>query len=212
LLDQEGHFHKTPRDAIARIDAVEAEIELRAQIETALAYGIRPTHLDSHQWILYSTQLLIECLVRLGREFCIPISLAKNLLKITPAGFSSTLHPGEAVLDCVLSIGPNVEPRQWWAYYERVIRVVPKGISEIVFHPAYDDEEMRAFTRDRETWGAAWRQRDFDILVSTEFSNLLQANSVELISWREIGLCHGVSTSGNSSSSRFDWNPGSMPT
>ncbi len=41
--DWEHNQHVNPRDV---------EIELRAQIERALAMGVRPTHLDSHQYRL----------------------------------------------------------------------------------------------------------------------------------------------------------------
>ena len=40
----------------AALDQVERE--LRAQVERALAYGIRPTHLDSHMGALFTTPAL----------------------------------------------------------------------------------------------------------------------------------------------------------
>src|SRR6476646_3494207 len=48
LVDQNGYFHHEWKEG-EHIDAKEVEIELRAQIERALAMGVRPTHLDSHQ-------------------------------------------------------------------------------------------------------------------------------------------------------------------
>ncbi len=45
---------------------------------------------------------------------------------------------------------------------------------------------MRAATRERETWGAAWRQRDFDFFTSPEFRQLLHEQNIKLITWREI--------------------------
>ena len=45
---------------------------------------------------------------------------------------------------------------------------------------------MRAATRERDTWGAAWRQRDFDFFTSPEFRNLLQDQNIKRVSWRQI--------------------------
>src|SRR5258708_37665710 len=51
LIDQNGYFHHD-WDNNQHISAKEVEIELRAQIERALAMDVRPTHLDSHQYRL----------------------------------------------------------------------------------------------------------------------------------------------------------------
>ena len=45
---------------------------------------------------------------------------------------------------------------------------------------------MKAATRERDTWGAAWRQRDFDYFTSPEFRQLLREQNIQLITWREL--------------------------
>jgi hypothetical protein len=45
---------------------------------------------------------------------------------------------------------------------------------------------MKAATRERDTWGAAWRQRDFDFFTSTAFRQLLQDQNIKLVTWREL--------------------------
>src|SRR3712207_8416663 len=52
----------------SHIDVREAEAEIRAQIARARAFGIRPTHLDSHMRTLYTTRPLFEMLLRVARE------------------------------------------------------------------------------------------------------------------------------------------------
>jgi hypothetical protein len=60
-------------------------------------------------------------------------------------------------------------------------------VTEFVIHLAYDNDEMKAATRERATWGAAWRQRDFDYFTGTEFRGLLEQQHVKLVTWRQIG-------------------------
>jgi len=38
-----------------------------------------------------------------------------------------------------------------------------------------------------DAYGAAWRQRDVDVLSSPEFKKALKDNNVVLVTWRELG-------------------------
>ena len=55
-----------------------------------------------------------------------------------------------------------------------------------VIHPGFDDEELRAATRERSTWGSAWRQRDYDFFTSDQFREILAQEHIKLITWREL--------------------------
>ena len=44
----EGYFYESVEEAVKYGKAIEVEKEIRAQIERALSYGIKPTHLDPH--------------------------------------------------------------------------------------------------------------------------------------------------------------------
>jgi predicted glycoside hydrolase/deacetylase ChbG (UPF0249 family) len=60
LVDSRGYFFPGPREALSQIDPKQVEIELRAQIERARDVGLRPTHLDSHQFLLFFRPELFE--------------------------------------------------------------------------------------------------------------------------------------------------------
>jgi chitin disaccharide deacetylase len=78
LVDRQGYFHQTWTDATL-ISAREVELELRAQIDKAFDSGLRPTHLDSHQYRLQmSGPRLFEVYLRLGRKYNLPIFVARN--------------------------------------------------------------------------------------------------------------------------------------
>ena len=53
-------------------------------------------------------------------------------------------------------------------------------------HLGHDDSELQAVTIDHPDFGAAWRQRDFDIVNSTEFKQALRDHHVVLVHWREL--------------------------
>src|SRR5271165_6299126 len=53
LLDPAGYLWPDTPEAIRNLKADEAEREIRAQVERAIAMGIHPTHLDSHMGTLF---------------------------------------------------------------------------------------------------------------------------------------------------------------
>lgn len=186
LLDENGYF----RQDWLQPDLIrpeEAEMELRAQIQRALAMGVRPTHLDSHQLRLYTNgRALFEVLLRLGHEFKLPVLVARNWFTEWPY-LASSIGPEDVVIDQVVTIEPDVEPERWAAFYEDALRKLPPGVSELVIHLGFDDAELKAMTSDRETWGSAWRQRDFDFFTSPRFRELLRTHNIRLVTWRELG-------------------------
>ena len=52
--------------------------------------------------------------------------------------------------------------------------------------PGVDDAELRAVTTGWDSWGADWRQRDYDVLTSAEFRQALKDNGVKVVpGWTE---------------------------
>jgi chitin disaccharide deacetylase len=186
LVDQQGYFHQTWTSE-TRVNSREVEVELRAQIEKAYAAGLRPTHLDSHQYRLQmSGRDLFELYLRLGREYDLPVFVARDWFTQFPY-LQLSLTPRDVVIDHTVTIGPEIVPEQWPAYYRRALESLQPGVTEFVIHPGLDNAALQAFSADRPTWGAAWRQRDLDFFTSEEFRALLAKYDIRLITWREIG-------------------------
>ena len=98
----------------------------------------------------------------------------------------ASLTKDDIVLDHTVTIAPEVTPEKWAEFYLTALKNLQPGITEFVIHPAYDDEELRAATRERSSWGSAWRQRDFDFFTSEQFRATLAQQNIKLITWREL--------------------------
>ena len=185
LVDENGYFHHDWTGA-THIEPKEVEEEIRAQIERAYAMGIRPTHLDSHQYRLYQNgKELFAVMVRAAHEKQLPFFVVRDWFAERPY-LESELRPADIVIDHTVTIDPGVPPEKWAEFYRAAIGNLQPGVTEFVIHVAFADEEMRAATRERDTWGAAWRQRDFDFFTSAAFRQLLQQEKIRLITWREL--------------------------
>jgi len=185
LFARDGYLYPTEREAAKNINPREAEVEIRAQIEKARAFGINPTHLDSHMGTLFQTKELFEILLRAGRDYKLPILVSKDFAR--GGLFTTSLGPNDIMIDSVITITPAVTSEHWAEFYINAVKNLKPGITELIIHLAYDDEEMRAVTFNHPDWGAAWRQRDFDFFTSAQCRKLLEENNVKLITWREIG-------------------------
>jgi chitin disaccharide deacetylase len=186
LYAPDGYLYPTEDVASSHIDVREAEAEIRAQIARARAFGISPTHLDSHMRTLYTTRPLFEMLLRVGREERLPVMVSREWFAQAPF-LPAALGPDGVALDRIVSADPSVQPERWAEFYADVIKSLKPGVTELIIHLAYDDEEMRAVALDHPGWGSAWRQRDFDFVTGETFRRLLKEHDVKLVTWREIG-------------------------
>jgi len=185
LVDQNGYFHHEWKEG-QHIDAREVEIELRAQIERALAMGVRPTHLDSHQYrLIMNGKELFDTLLRVAHEYKLPVFVTRDWFADHPY-LQTSLGPSDIVLDHTVTIEPEIPPEKWAEFYVTALKNLKPGVTEFVIHPGYDDDELRAATSERSTWGSAWRQRDYDFFTSEQFREILAQQKIKLITWREL--------------------------
>ena len=182
LLDSAGVFPNETAPVAARAKADEVERELRAQVDRALALGIRPTHLDSHMGALFTTPELIGTYIKVARAYRLPFLALRG----DPRSPTPFLTDKDVVLDAVVIAGPEVPRDQWKNFYLKAIADLKPGLTEMIVHLGYDDAELRAVTVNHEPYGSAWRQRDYDVVMSPEFKKALQDNKVILVTWRDL--------------------------
>ncbi len=184
LLDPSGYLWPDTPQAVRSLKADEAEREIRAQIERAIAMGIHPTHLDSHMGTLFSRPDLFAAYVKVAHEYKLPFLafLAANM----PPGISSTLSDKDVLINSVVIANPTVKTENWKSFYLDAVKNLKPGVTEIIVHLDHDDAEMQAVMVDHADYGAAWRQRDYDVMTSPEFKQALVDNHVILIHWKDL--------------------------
>lgn len=184
LLDPDGYLWPEVAPALQHIKAEDAEREIRAQIEHAMAMGIHPTHVDSHMGVLFERPDLFAVYVKIAREYKLPFlaSLDAN----TPKALSSLLLSNDLLVDNVVMAFPSVSPAGWKDFYLNAIKNLKPGLTEIIVHLAHDDAESQAVMVDHPDYGAAWRQRDYDVVTSAEFRKALDDNHIILVHWSDL--------------------------
>jgi predicted glycoside hydrolase/deacetylase ChbG (UPF0249 family) len=187
LLNKNGFFFSTVDSVYRSASAAEVEKELRAQIEKARSLGIDITHLDSHMGTLFGRTDYLKVLIKLGREYKLPVLLSKPIFKM---GFNIDLDSlttdNDVTLDMIYMAYPQNYKDGMENFYTNTLKSLRPGVSEIIFHVGYNDNEMQAATIDHPDYGAEWRQADFNFFSSDKCKTLLKEQNIQLITWREI--------------------------
>ena len=183
LLDSVGTFPREVDPVVARARQHEVEQELRAQVERALALGIRPTHLDSHMGALFASAPLMAAYMKVAREYQLPFLAFRGSFG---GGPPLPLGPHDILVDEVIIAFPDVQPDRWKQFYLDAIANLKPGLTELLVHLGHNDAELRAIMGEHEPYGSSWRQRDYDVVTSPEFRQALADNKVILVTWREL--------------------------
>ena len=184
LLDSAGTFPKDVEPVAKKAKMAEVLRELRAQVDRALALGIRPTHLDSHMGTLFATPELMAAYVTVAREYQLPFLAPRGDPAVAPA---SPLSATDVLVDAVVIAGPEIPRDQWKAFYLKAVADLKPGLTEMIVHLGHDDSELQAVMVNHPDYGSAWRQRDYDVVSSPEFKKALRDNGVILVTWKELG-------------------------
>ncbi len=184
LYDLSGYLWPETAPAATNEKSQEAEREIRAQIERAIALGIHPTHLDSHMGVLFSTPELLAVYVKVAHEYKLPFLAVR--IPNAPAQLLSILSEKDVVLDSVVIANPAVHANEWRDFYVNAVKNLKPGLTEMIVHLGHDDAELQAVTLDHPDYGSAWRQRDYDVITSPEFKKALRENNAILVKWKDL--------------------------
>ena len=161
----------------------EAEAELRAQIERALASGIDVTHLDCHMGPLHLRADYHELYAELAREYRLPLRVTprKVMRKMGFGGILAQLDRDGTLYPDNFSVGGPRGVEDTENHWMSLIRNLQPGISEIYCHPAYARAELQSCARD-----ASQREADFRFFTSDKARQLLKDEGVQLINYRTL--------------------------
>ena len=182
LLGPDGTFPTDTSVVATKAIPAEAEREIRAQVERAIALGIHPTHLDSHMGSLFARPELFAALAKVAHDSHLPFLAVRGM----GGGVPLPTNDKDVLLDAVVIAGMNQPRDQWKEFYFGAIKNLKPGLTEMIVHLGHDDAELQAVTVDHEPYGSAWRQRDYDIVTSQAFRQALKDNNVTVVTWRQV--------------------------
>lgn len=186
LLDEQGYFYPTVEAVGQHADPLEAEREIRAQIERAIAFGIHPTHLDTHMGSIGANMELMQIYMKLGYEYGLPLLIPRMWIQFLPEEMRNMIEQNNVLLDGLFMLNAAPEDGSWSEAYRQMLERIEPGLNQMIVHLAIDNDEMQAISINHPDFGSAWRQNDLDFVTSKEFQEMLKENNIQLVSWKEI--------------------------
>jgi predicted glycoside hydrolase/deacetylase ChbG (UPF0249 family) len=178
LVDEAGHFVIYDRipDLLERARLDEVEIEFRAQIDTVLAAGLSPTHLDWHCIADGGRDDIFELTLRLAREYGVALRIhdPAHAARCRTLGLPANDH---GVLDSY-----HLDPAEKPVTFVELLRGLPAGLSEWAAHPSLGDAEAQAI--EPETWQI--RRADLDFFTSRTARDVIAEEGITLLNYRAL--------------------------
>jgi predicted glycoside hydrolase/deacetylase ChbG (UPF0249 family) len=193
LVDPEGKMWRDVPDVVTHASPEEIEREVRAQIDKVIGLGYRPSHIDTHMGTLYGSPDYLKIFLKLAVEYDIPANALDVSDKEIAENFRQQGYPitTEVVdmlnnyplpkLDNFSSIpdGNTYEAKR--ENFFNLVRSLKPGITEIIFHPSVETENLKTIT-------GSWQQRVWEARLFSDpvVKKFFIENDIIITTWREI--------------------------
>ncbi len=191
LVDATGCLWDNVGQVAKAASAAEVKIELKAQIDRALAFGVPLSHLDTHMGTVLSRPDLVEVYVDLAIEYDLPVLFFKRMAPTMEKEYpaladrfqKSILKLTERklpLLDNLLQFygGNNLEQRKQH-YYDELAKITA-GVTQLIIHCGQDNEELRAITDS-----SPRRNQDRMLFTDPAMRDFLNNQKIKLVSWKQ---------------------------
>ena len=176
LADDNGNFKKY--DVLMQeADIEDIKTEMKAQIDSLIKTGIKPTHLDGHHHVHIRTQKMAEATFAVAKEYGLPVR----------AGKTPKTRAGE---DIIPAEGIKTTDFFEYNYYDELVgfdsfvkimdALLENNIVELMCHPAFlcSDTLKSSYSYPRLT--------ELDVLTSKEAKEYIKSKEIELIGFGDL--------------------------
>lgn len=193
LMDEEGYFYRRQPPVQERADVQAARVELKAQIDRALAAGIDATHIDSHMGTIAHDKFL-GSYVELAESYRLPPTIlfrgdkvgfrARGLdddLSAQAEALSAAFEAkGIPLLDHEYGL-PLDKPENRFEQAKQAFENLRPGITHFYLHAAKDTPELRAIAPD-------WQSRvaDYDVFLRRDLRDFIRKQGIHIIGNRAL--------------------------
>lgn len=195
MIDEQGYFYHLSDQAQEHGSPEAVLIEIQAQIDRALAQGIKPTHIDTHMGSVASPKFIQAYLqmalqyrfppmiMRLSEAEWLEMGMSPELSAMAVQMVAELEEQGVPLLDRIagLDLDTTPAPEERVDYAKAVLSQLGPGVTHFIIHPSKDTPELRAITPD---W--ACRVADYEAFRSDDLRTYVKNSGIHVIGYREL--------------------------
>lgn len=184
LIDDDGYFWRDLAALRRHLVPEAAALELRAQVERAIAAGLRPTHLDAHMAAAMLPELL-ETHIALAREYGLVPVLPRNIgFAPDPPAYDravATLQAAGVALPDHFRGTLAVPASEAAQAYRQMIESLPNGVTHVALHCTMPGE-IEAIAPAH----AGWRTQEYGLLETGRIRDWCRAAGVTPVGYHAV--------------------------
>ena len=191
LVDKDGYLWDNVAEVKTHAKADEVDLELRAQIDRALQFGVPLSHLDTHMGALLSRPDLVKVYAQLAFDYNLPILFLRDADPRIAREYPALSRVGADIvrqldahqlplLSHVFQFYDNDPHEQRKTTYLEMLQNLQPGVSEVIIHCGYNNAELQAITTS-----AALRDSDRRIFMDRAVRNEIERLGIKVITWKQ---------------------------
>ncbi len=192
LIDPDGFLWHEVIDVVKNASPKEVEMEIRAQIDKALALGVKPSHIDTHMGTLYGSVEFAQVYMKVAMEYGIPAMV----IEFTDPVVARFREQGYPITDEMVAFASDYTLPKLDDFYAapdggtfeekkqkffELVRSLKPGITEIIFHPSVESENLKSITN-------SWQQRVWEarMFADPEVIQFFKDEGILFTNWKEM--------------------------
>lgn len=200
LVTEEGYFPKDCKTFEQQADESQVRAEIISQIEKALKFGMNPTHADNHMGSLYGLTTgrnFLPLVLSICADYGLPFRLPRYLLQedgqVAPPELAEQAKQlaaladsyGVVILDYLVGLPFHLAEGETYDVLKnnmkQLLHSLRPGVSELIIHPSYVTDELKAFHFQPEKRGM-----EHQLFLDPEMTSFIKEEGIKLIRWREL--------------------------
>jgi len=171
-------MHKNNDGVLSGATSDEIYQEIIAQVEQAIAWGLRPTHLDRHMYTICMRPDFFEKYITIAKEYNIPYQM--NSKEYEAIDKMSGRVPVKK-FDGNVSSGVGIDYETKKASLIQALEAMLPGFYQLTIHPVKDTPEIRKIIPE-------WMDRflEYKLFMDNDVLEYMDKLEIKRVSWREV--------------------------
>lgn len=192
MIDKEGYLHRDVLAVALNANGEQVGKEIRAQIDRAIARGIKPGHIDTHMGTLYARMDFTKAYFQAAIDYNIPAMVIemtpKVLEKFRKQGYPITSESAKVLaayplpkLDDFNAVPEGKTYDEKLQNFFAMVRSLDPGITEFIFHPSVETEGLKHIT-------GSWQQRVWEAKMFSDpaVKEFFEKEGILFTNWKEM--------------------------